>query len=293
MKFQIPFAVSPLDKLKKRSEFFKKFVKPKRTSMLKQSLESSDIPITREDYLAICLRGLLFSFVGVFVISSTLLFFLQVKSVILMALGLSVVLSSFVFFLRIMYPNVYGMRRQKDIESNLIPALGDMLVQLNSGVPLYTILINISSEDYGSLSDEFKKAVKKISAGLPQADVLEELGEKNSSLFFRRALWQISNGMRAGSDISIVIKSSINSLNDEQLIQIQNYGNKLNPMIMFYMLASVILPALSITFLTVIASLISLPTQTATLIFIFLFIFVVFLQIMFLGVIRSLRPSLL
>ena len=124
-------------------------------------------------------------------------------------------------------------------------------------------------------------------------EVLESVGEKNSSLFFRRALWQISNGMRAGGDISIVIEESIRSLNEEQLIQIQIYGNKLNPMIMFYMLVSIIIPALSITFLTIIASLVNLPSIAVTFMFIGLFVFDTIIQVMFLGLVKSIRPSLL
>jgi len=179
------------------------------------------------------------------------------------------------------------------MEKNLIPALGDILVQLNSGVPLFNILVNISSSDYGELSEEFKKAVKKINAGLPQVEVLEELGEKNSSIYFKRTLWQISNGMRAGSDISVVISESIKSLSEEQILQIQNYGNKLNPMIMFYMLSSVILPALAITFLTIISSMVGLTQSITTLLFAALFVFVVIIQTMFIGIIKSIRPSLL
>ena len=99
--------------------------------------------------------------------------------------------------------------------------------------------------------------------------------------------------MKAGGDISIIIQDSIHSLNEEMLIQIQNYGNKLNPMIMFYMLISVIIPALSITFLTVISSIVNLGESTTMGIFAFLFIFVILLQVMFLGVIKSIRPSLM
>jgi flagellar protein FlaJ len=168
-----------------------------------------------------------------------------------------------------------------------------MLVQLNSGVPLFTIMVNISSSGYGELSVEFKKVVKKINSGMPQIEVIEELGEKNSSVFFRRTLWQISNGMRAGSDISVIIKESIKSLNEEQLIQIQSYGNKLNPMIMFYMLSSVIMPALAITFLTILSSLVNLSEPVTKMLFVAMFGGVVFIQFMFIGVIRSLRPSLL
>jgi hypothetical protein len=99
--------------------------------------------------------------------------------------------------------------------------------------------------------------------------------------------------MRAGSDMSIIIRDSINSLNEEQLIQIQNYGNKLNPLIMMYMLISVIIPALSVTFLTILSSMVNLAPTMAKLIFIGLLVFVILVQIMFLGLIKSRRPSLL
>ena len=168
-----------------------------------------------------------------------------------------------------------------------------MTIQLNSGIPIYTIMVNISNANYEELSEEFKKMVKKINAGRPQAEVLEQFGEKSPSLFFRRTLWQLSNGLRAGSDLSVVIKSSLNSLSEEQLIQIQNYGNKLNPLVMFYMLITVILPALATTFLTVISSLINLPKTMTALLFISLMVGVVIIQVLFLGVIKSVRPRLL
>jgi len=231
--------------------------------------------------------------VFLFVLTSTGFVLLSLNNGLVLAAVLSIVFALFVFVARLMYPKLYSARRQKDLERNLLSALDDMLVQLNSGVPLFTILVNISSSDYGSLSDEFKSIVRQINAGVPQAVVIEQAGEKNPSIFFRRTLWQISNGMRAGSDISIIVKDSIRSLNEEQLIQIQNYGNKLNPMIMFYMLVSVILPALSITFLTVISSLVNLGQNTTIGLFIGLFVGVAFIQVMFLGVIKSIRPSLL
>ncbi|MGC9309342.1 MAG: hypothetical protein ACP5D2_01450 [Candidatus Nanoarchaeia archaeon] len=99
--------------------------------------------------------------------------------------------------------------------------------------------------------------------------------------------------MRAGSDMEVVIRESINSLSEEQLLQIQEYGNKLNPLIMFYMLVSVIMPALAITFLTVLSSMVNMPGNTTKAMFIGLFILVVLVQVMFLGIIKSKRPSLL
>ncbi|MDP2628754.1 MAG: type II secretion system F family protein [Nanoarchaeota archaeon] len=293
IKFKIPFTFSGLDKLRKKSVFFQKPFKHKPKSKLQKNLEISDIALTREEYLGISLKTTTYSFIILYILSSTILFLTNIKNMFILAIPIAFLFSGFVFFSQTAYPKVYVRKKQREIEKNLIPALEDMLIQLNSGVPLFSIIVNISVADYGFLSDEFKKMARKINAGIPQIKVLEEIGKNNASVFFRRALWQMSNGMRAGSDISVVIKESIKALNEEQIVQIQNYGNKLNPLIMFYMLISVILPALSITFLTIISSMVSLPKTMTTLLFISLFVIVVFIQIIFLGAIKSIRPSLL
>lgn len=293
MNFHIPFTFRSADVLKRKSIGFKNLIRYKKNSSLQGYLENIGIDLTREEYLGICLKSFIYNFIIIALISGAILYYFQISGFIFMALGLAFVFSAFIFFSRAVYPKVYNNRKQKEIERNLIPALQDMLVQLNSGIPLFSILVNLSSSDYGALSNEFKKAVKKINSGFPQVEVLEELGEKNPSLYFRRALWQISNGMRAGSDISIVVKESVKTLNEEQVLQIQNYGNKLNPLIMFYMLITVIMPALAITFLTIITSLVNLPGSFNMILFVSLAGIVIFIQIVFLGTIKSLRPSLL
>jgi len=293
MKFRIPFTLSSIDKLKRRYQFFKFPKRYKKSSKLQQYLSKIDLDVTESEYLSICYGSSVFSFIIFYALSSTILVLTKVSLPFLYSAGIALVFAFFVMFSQMIYPKVFDSRRVKDIERNLIPALQDVLVQLNSGIPLFNILINIASSDYGPLSDEFKRAVKKINSGFPQIEVLEELSERNSSNFFKRTLWQISNGMRAGSDISIVIEESIKTLTEEQLLQIQNYGNKLNPLIMFYMVISVIIPALSIAFLTIISSMAGLPESLTTMLFISVFVFVMIVQIMFLGIIRSTRPSLL
>ena len=293
MAFHIPFTISSLEKLKEKSKMFQFLTKNKRPTKLQQYLTNCDIKLTEQEYLSICIKSFVRSFVVLYVITTTTLVLLQVSLPFLLAFGLAFVFSSFIFFSQLVYPKVYNSRRLRNIERNLIPALQDMLVQLNAGIPLYNIMINISSSKYGALSEEFSKAVKKINAGFPQIEVLEELGEKNASNYLKRTLWQLSNGMRAGSDITIVIQENIKTLTEEQLLQIQNYGNKLNPLIMFYMVISLILPAISIVFLTIISSMINLPGPATILLFLGLFVFTILIQIMFLGMIKSVRPSLL
>jgi len=293
MRFKIPFTFRETEKLKTKSKFFISKIRHKKKSKLDDYLKGCDIDLKREEYIGIALKNYFTSFVILFIILTTALFFLSIKLFILYGVMVSFAFATFIFFSQMVYPKVYVSRKQKNIEKNLLPALENILIQLNSGIPLFNIMVNISSSDYGVLSEEFKGAVKRINAGESEPEVLSTLGKRNPSIFFRRTLWQISNGMIAGSDMAIVIKDSIKALTEEQLIQIQDYGSRLNPLIVMYMLITVIIPTLSITFLTIISSMVSLPKTMASLLFIVLFVFVVFAQIMFLGLIRSKRPSLL
>ena len=293
MTFKIPFTRGTLEQLKKKSAFFSSFIAKKKNTKLGNLLENDSISLTREEYLGICLRTTLRAFVLLAVVATTAIYFAGARRFLVIGLTISFLFAWFIFIMQQTYPHIYASRKQRNIEKNLMPALEDMMVQLNAGVPLFSILVDISSSEYGDLSEEFKKAVRKMNAGIPQTDVLDELGKNNSSLYFRRTVWQISNGMKAGSDIAIVIRESMKSLNQEQVLQIQTYGNKLNPLIMFYMLISVILPALAITFLTIISSMVNLA-ETATMgLFIGTFVLITIIQIMFLGLIKSTRPSLL
>ena len=293
MKFKIPFAGSDIERLKKVSKPYSKRIKYDKDAKMSMYLESSGASIGRIEYLGICRR----SFLNIFFILLFLSFFVLIifgkMKLYFFGIGFSLLFSGVVFFNQRAYPRVFFLKRQRDIEKNIIPALEDLLIQLSSGIPLFSILVNISDSGYGELSVEFKKAVHKINAGEAEVDVLEELSENNPSTYFKRVLWQISNGMRAGSDMMVVIKDNLHALNEEQMIQIQEYGNKLNPLIMFYMLISVIAPALSVTFMTILASMISLPKSMTMMAFIGLFILVILIQIMFLGIIKSKRPSLM
>ena len=293
MTFRIPLTIKSINYLKNKSKRYVKLFNVKKDSKLKYYLDRAEAGINREEYLGIVTRtAVIFSLVT-YIIATTIIYFTTDENPFIASLIPTALVALFTSFSQLNYPKVLANKQQKAIERNLLPAMEDMLIQLSSGVPLFNILVNISSSGYGQLSVEFKKAVKKINAGFPQIEVIEELGKRNHSILFRKALWQISNGMKAGSNITEVVKDIIRSLNEEQYLQIQTYGNKLNPLIMFYMLISIILPALAITFLTIISSIVNLPKAVAMGLFIGLYVVSVLIQIMFLGAIRTAKPSLL
>jgi len=295
MKFKIPFTFSNIEILKKRTKFLLNFSRAasKKSKGLEKYLKDADADLNKEEYFAICLYTFIISFAIFLVIFTSILGVLRIKMFYFLGLGGALLFSLFIFFSQYNYPRIYVNKEGRLLDRDLLPALQDILVQLNSGVPLFNIMANISESNYGEVSLKFKKIVNEINAGIPQIDALEKVSKRTSSIFFRRTLWQISNGMRAGSNMEIVIKESIENLNNEKILQIQSYGSRLNPLVVFYMLMAVILPALSITFLTIISSMMGLERGMTMLLFFALFVMIIFIQIMFLGLIKSRRPSLL
>ena len=293
MKFKIPFTISSdIEILKRGSKKFLKFTSSK-LSKMDDYLKDTRQDINRRQYLAICYKYFLIDLLLFSVIATTLFGYFKAPFFYFYGLGTAFLISGFIFINQVSYPRAYSANKARNVEKNLISVLQDMLVQLNSGIPLFSIISNISNSDYGEVSEEFKRIAKEISAGTPQIEAIEEHGKITNSKYLKRVLWQISNGMRAGSDMSFVIREEIDSLSEEQAIQVQRYGGKLNPLIMFYMLIAVILPSLMITFFIIISSILNLPGKMINLVFFLAFGGVVFLQIMFLGLIKSRRPTLL
>ncbi len=77
------------------------------------------------------------------------------------------------------------------------------------------------------------------------------------------------------------------------MTEIQSYGGRLSPLAMFYMMVSIIFPALGITFLIVLSTFIQSLGQNYKMIIYGILGLVILFQIVFLGLIKSRRPELI
>ncbi|MBI4174844.1 MAG: type II secretion system F family protein [Candidatus Aenigmarchaeota archaeon] len=178
-----------------------------------------------------------------------------------------------------------------DLERNLIYAVRHIYVQVTSGVPIFDAMLSVSEANYGTISKEFKIAVRNVNTGQPIEKALDDLALRNPSQYFRRTLWQISNGIKSGSDIGNILRNITDYISSEQKILIKLYGSQLNPLTLLYMMAGIVIPSLGITFLVVLSSFSGIPV-TETMFWIILAFLLVF-QFMFLGMIKSKRPNLI
>jgi len=167
-----------------------------------------------------------------------------------------------------------------------------LTVQLTAGVTFFNALKNIARSNYGIISEEFQKAINSMESGTPAIEALERVSRDNPSIFFRRAIWQIITGMQVGADISQVLKEIVKSLIQEQLTEIQAYGGKLSPYSMFYMIVAIIFPALGITFVLVLSTFVQALGENYRMVLFVILGMVCFLQVIFLGMIKSGRPPL-
>lgn len=293
--FKIPYSLVPPKTLKRLSYTFLGIGESLQNffPFLKISLKQAEVDLSAKEYLSMCFLSSIIFFLFFWLFLLFILALAGVEKFLSFSFATSVLITIFAFLQQITYPRIYVNRRIRGIERNLMDSLQNILVQLNSGVPLFDILVNVSKGDYGEVSKEFSRAVKQITSGNSQIKTLEEMAATNPSLFFRRAIWQLVNGMKSGADMSRVINEIINLLSEEQILQIQRYGSQLNPLAMFYMLLVVIMPSLGTTFLIILSSFIALPVQFVKIIFWGAYAVIIFFQIMFMGLIKSKRPNLL
>jgi archaeal flagellar protein FlaJ len=291
-KITIPFSFLPVPVLLRLSQFFigigNAFAKS--LPQLQLNITRADFKVDAKRYVAMCITTSTFFFIF---LSAMLSIVFYPKGQIIPAIAGSFMFNIFIFLMQINYPKIVASKRTRKLDSELLPALRALLLQINSGVPLFEAINSVSQQEFGEVSKEFRKVIKGISAGVPQIEALEMLAVQNPSPYFNRSIWQVINGMKEGAPIKEVMGHMIANLTKEQVIQIERYGSQLNPFAMFYMMGAVIIPALSIVFLIVIASFISIDTTVIKIIFWSLLVFVVFFQLMFSGIIKSKRPSLL
>ncbi|NTV22878.1 MAG: type II secretion system F family protein [Nanoarchaeota archaeon] len=191
------------------------------------------------------------------------------------------------FFYFFQLPSVKINKIDREINKEIVYAGRFLVVELESGVSLYDAMKNVH-KSYPVVGSYFKEIIDNINIGTAMEDAIAEAIERSPSQSLTKILWQISNSLRTGSNVASPIKSVVETLIREQQIMINEYGRKLNPLAMFYMLIAIILPSLGVTMLTIVA--IFMGLQLKVIHFVVIACGVGFMQFMFVAMINSIRP---
>lgn len=153
-------------------------------------------------------------------------------------------LAVFLFFMKRV--DVVISSRERSIDKDLLFAGRQLLIEVRGGIPLYDAITHLT-KDYGEVSKVFKEIIDKTNLGVPLDVAMEDVAEETPSKPFKRLILQIVNSIRSGSDIAVSLETILDQMSQEQIIEIKAYGQKLNPLGMFYLLFGIIVPSLGIT----------------------------------------------
>ncbi len=260
---------------------------------LKLTIMQAEMGLSAREYLAyslvLSIGTAILPFIGLVPIAGTL-FGWEVKTFLLLFL-LSTFLGWFQFNYFLLLPKLYVGKRAKEIDKDLLFALRHLLIKIRSGITLFESMKGISKGGYGLVSLEFGRIVSEISAGKGEVEVLEDSAYRNTSVYFRRALWQISSSMRAGADIGNTLTNIVGNLSAEQRISIRKYGSELSPLALGYMMITIIIPTLGVSIMIVLSQLMS-SLSIGKPMFVIVYFIVLMCQYFLIGVIRTRRPAI-
>ena len=187
------------------------------------------------------------------------------------------------------YPTDRGKTVGKDVERDILFAMRDIVISMRSGMPLFNAMTAVST-GYGSASKEFAKIIELVQIGTPIEQAIETVSANSTSRTFKRMMLQASVSIRSGADIVGSLQSVLDEVSQERVIELRRYGQRLNALAMFYMLFGVIFPSMGIAVMAILTTFISIFTvDQTTLIAALVFIF--FLQVIFLNIMRTSRPT--
>ncbi len=194
---------------------------------------------------------------------------------------------AFVYFLGYVDLRIEHIKR--DINKEIVYAGRFLIIEVESGVPLYQAFRNLA-KNYETIGAYFQELVERIDLGTSMEEAMNELITITPSPELRKMLWQLLNSLKTGSEVSTALISVFDQIVREQQIAMKEYGRKLNPLAMFYMMVAIIVPSLGTIMLIVLTSFLGFNLTLAA--YAVIAGFIGFMQFMFLAVIRSSRPSM-
>jgi len=197
---------------------------------LDSRLEQAKINKTKEDFV----KGILMS--SLFVTITIFFIFMGFSSLFKIGLIKVILICIPLFFLIFMYltklPEVKISKIKKQINKEIIYAGRFLVIELQAGVPIYKAL-KACARNYKIIGPYFAEIVRKVDLGCAMDVALSEAIAKTPSTNLRKLLWQMLNSLKTGANVADSLNSIIDQITREQMIDVKEYGRKLNPLAMF------------------------------------------------------------
>ncbi|MFP4523237.1 MAG: type II secretion system F family protein [Candidatus Nanoarchaeia archaeon] len=259
----------------------------KNKPLLKKKLLVAKISQSVEDYVSKILKS---SIIVGFATTLFLFFILSKDGITIVApLLLGIVMGLIWFQIGLKKVDVMISKRAKRIDKEVLFAGRFLLIKLNSGKPLINA-IEEAAKGFGDATEYFKDIMRELELGTPLETALERATEYCPSKHLKKILFQITNALKIGVDVTNFLEAILDEIAEEELTEIMKYGKKLSSLTMFYMLGAIIVPSLGMTLFVVVASLVNVDLNM--LIFSLIVFGLFCIQFLFITLFRSARPNM-
>lgn len=258
---------------------------------LKKKLILAEIRDSAQEFIEKVILSSISLALAITILFSFVFYIINLKIEILLSILVFFVLLPLLFIYFLFYPDAKILAREKEIDRELVFAGRHIVIGLKAGMPLYDVLVGASS-DYGAVSKEIRKIIEKVNAGIPMTQAIREAANLSPSRNLSRILIQIANSLSSGADVADSLNAVLNQIAKEQTIALKEYGQKLNPLVMFFLMFGIIFPSLGVAFVIILFSIINFSTITLNPVVLFsLFVITSIVQFMFVNIIEKSRPN--
>jgi flagellar protein FlaJ len=292
---RIPFLLvgyKTMDEVGRRFNFIGKALSAMRPNLSKE-LAGLGIALRPEYYMVGALLSALiyvllaFAFVFALLLTSPA-FTMEARLRVAALVGLLILV--LFYALHAFYPSILIKKISARSEKDLLFSLREIMVSVNSGVPLFDAIKNVSSGSYGQVSEDFASVVKQVEMGIPEKEALKLLAIRSESEHMKRAIWQLINSLESGGSLSTSLPGIVDELEHSLYRSIRSYSASLNFLMLVYLLVAAAIPSLGITFLVLLSAFSGIGITVSKIMLLLLFAAVG--QITLIGYMSSTRPDI-
>ena len=171
-----------------------------------------------------------------------------------MALGIGFGMWLMFFMLHLIYPTIILKKVAAMENKDLLFALREIIMDVDSGVPLFDSMKNVATSDYRQVSIAIAEVVREIDTGTSEVDALKKLALRTESEYMKRMIWQMVNALESGASMKNALGGIADALEAANYREIRNYSANLNFLLLMYLLVAAVAPSLGVTFMVLLSA---------------------------------------
>lgn len=160
--------------------------------------------------------------------------------------------SALVFYLY--YPTIQLKKIAQMTDNELVFALRELSLQIESGVTLYNAMLNVAQGSYGYASRAFATTVRDINNGVPEKKALERMALRSHSEYLKKIVWQLLTALDSGAPLNDTLRKIVDNLMVDRRQLVKDFSASLNFLVLMYMLVAAAIPSIGMTFLILLST---------------------------------------